>query len=159
VVEKLLRSEGLTKEDLGRDEFARRVWAWRREYGGTIIRQLKSLGCACDYERERFSFDEGYVRAVTRVFVALYEKGYIYKDSYIVNWCPRCGTAISDAVAYRTCQDAEPHPPRRRRRRRRHHRHDASGRCSATRPWRCTPTTAVYGRRQQTAILPLPGAS
>ncbi len=102
VVEKLLRTEGLTKEDLGREEFARRVWAWRKEYGGTIIRQLKSLGCSCDYERERFTFDEGYVRAVTRVFVALYEKGYIYKDSYLVNWCPRCGTAISDLeVAYK----------------------------------------------------------
>ena len=102
VVEKLLRTEGLTKEDLGREEFAKRVWAWRKEYGGNIIRQLKSLGCSCDYERERFTFDEGYVRAVTRVFVALYEKGYIYKDHYLVNWCPRCGTAISDLeVAYK----------------------------------------------------------
>ncbi len=102
VVEKMLRSEGLTKEDLGRREFARRVWEWRKEYGGTIIRQLKSLGCACDFERERFTFDDGYVRAVTKVFVALYDKGYIYKDSYLVNWCPRCGTAISDLeVAYR----------------------------------------------------------
>ena len=102
VVEKMLRAEGLTKEDLGREAFAERVWQWRREYGGTIIRQLKSLGCACDYERERFTFDEGYAQAVTHVFVALYEKGYIYKDSYLVNWCPRCGTAISDLeVAYR----------------------------------------------------------
>lgn len=102
VVEKMLRAEGLTKEDLGRKEFAARVWEWRGKYGGTIIRQLKSLGCACDYERERFTFDEGYVRAVTRVFVALYDKGYIYKDSYLVNWCPRCGTAISDLeVAHR----------------------------------------------------------
>ncbi len=96
VVEKRLRAEGLTKEDLGREEFAERVWAWRREYGGNIINQLKRLGCACDYERERFTFDEGYVRAVVKVFVALYKKGYIYKDSYLVNWCPRCGTAISD---------------------------------------------------------------
>ncbi len=96
VVEKQLRAQGLTKEDLGREEFAERVWAWRREYGGTIINQLKRLGCACDYERERFTFDEGYVRAVLKVFVALYKKGYIYKDSYLVNWCPRCGTAISD---------------------------------------------------------------
>ncbi len=102
VVEKMLRKEGLTKEDLGREEFGRRVWQWRQEYGGNIVRQLKSLGCSLDYERERFTFDEGYVRAVTRVFVALYEKGYIYKDSYLVNWCPRCGTAISDLeVAYR----------------------------------------------------------
>jgi len=96
VVEKQLAREGLTKEDLGREEFERRVWAWREEYGGTIIQQLKRLGCACDYERERFTFDEGYVRAVNKVFVALYDKGYIYKDSYLVNWCPRCGTAISD---------------------------------------------------------------
>ncbi|MFA4964538.1 MAG: valine--tRNA ligase [Thermoleophilia bacterium] len=102
VVEKMLRKEGLTKEDLGREEFGRRVWQWRQEYGGNIIHQLKSLGCACDYERERFTFDESYVRAVTKVFVALYEKGYIYKDSYLVNWCPRCGTAISDLeVAHR----------------------------------------------------------
>ncbi len=102
VVEKMLRAEGLTKEDLGREEFATRVWEWRLQYGGTIIEQLKSLGCACDYDRERFTFDEGYVRAVTRVFVALYEKGCIHKDSYLVNWCPRCGTAISDLeVAYK----------------------------------------------------------
>ncbi len=96
VVEKLLRSQGLSKEDLGRDEFEQRVWAWRDEYGRTIVSQLKRLGCACDYERERFTFDAGYMRAVSKVFVALYDKGYIYKDHYIVNWCPRCGTAISD---------------------------------------------------------------
>jgi valyl-tRNA synthetase len=102
VVEKMLRREGLTKEDLGRDEFVSRVWEWRREYGGTIIEQLKRLGCSCDYERERFTFDDGYAHAVTRVFVALYDKGYIHKDSYLVNWCSRCGTAISDLeVAYR----------------------------------------------------------
>ena len=102
VVEKMLRKEGLTREDLGREEFAKRVWEWRLQYGGTIIEQLKSLGCSCDYERERFTFDKGYVKAVTRVFVALYEKGYIHKDSYLVNWCPRCGTAISDLeVAYK----------------------------------------------------------
>jgi valyl-tRNA synthetase len=102
VVEKMLRAKGLTKEDLGREEFVARVWEWRKEYGGTIIEQLKRLGCSCDYDRERFTFDEGYVRAVTRVFVALYQKGYIHKDSYLVNWCPRCGTAISDLeVAYR----------------------------------------------------------
>ena len=96
VVEKQLRAQGLTKEDVGREGFAERVWAWRQEYGGNIINQLKRLGCACDYERERFTFDDGYVRAVLKVFVALYKKGYIYKDTYLVNWCPRCGTAISD---------------------------------------------------------------
>ena len=102
VVEKMLRAKGLTKEDLGREEFVARVWEWRKQYGGTIIEQLKRIGCACDFDRERFTFDEGYVRAVTKVFVALYDKGYIHKDSYLVNWCPRCGTAISDLeVAYR----------------------------------------------------------
>ena len=102
VVEKMLRQEGLTKEDLGREEFAKRVWEWRLQYGGTIIEQLKSLGCSCDYDRERFTFDEGYARAVTKVFVALYEKGHIHKGRYLVNWCPRCGTAISDLeVAYK----------------------------------------------------------
>ncbi len=102
VVEKMLRTQGLTKEDLGRDEFVARVWEWRKQYGGTIIEQLKRLGSSCDYDRERFTFDDGYVRAVTKVFVALYDKGYIHKDSYLVNWCPRCGTAISDLeVAYR----------------------------------------------------------
>jgi valyl-tRNA synthetase len=101
VVEKQLRREDLSKEDVGREEFVRRVWAWRAEYGSTIIGQLKRLGCACDYDRERFTFDEGYVRAVNKVFVALYRKGYIYKGLYLVNWCPRCGTAISDLeVAY-----------------------------------------------------------
>ena len=102
VVEKMLRAQGLTKEDLGRDEFVARVWEWRKQYGGTIIEQLKRLGCSCDYDRERFTFDDGYARAVTKVFVALFDKGYIHKDSYLVNWCPRCGTAISDLeVAYR----------------------------------------------------------
>ena len=96
VVEKQLRNEGLTKEDIGRPEFIRRTWAWREQYGSTIIQQLKRLGCACDYERERFTFDAGYVKAVNKVFVALYRKGYIYKDHYLVNWCPRCGSAISD---------------------------------------------------------------
>jgi len=96
VVEKQLRAEGLTKEDLGRDEFVRRVWAWREQYGNTIVGQIERLGCACDYERERFTFDEGYVAAVVKVFVALHAKGYIYRDHYLINWCPRCGTAISD---------------------------------------------------------------
>jgi len=96
VVEKQLRAQGRSKEDVGRDEFVQLVWAWREEYGNTIVEQMKRLGCACDYERERFTFDAAYVRAVVRVFVALHAKGYIYKDHYIVNWCPRCGTAISD---------------------------------------------------------------
>jgi valyl-tRNA synthetase len=95
-VEGQLASEGLRKEDIGREAFEKRVWEWRREYGSTIIHQLKSLGCACDYEAERFTMDEAYQRAVARVFVSLYEKGDIYRDVYLVNWCVRCGSAISD---------------------------------------------------------------
>lgn len=95
-VEARLAGEGLRKEDLGREAFQERVWAWKREYGSTIIHQLKKLGCACDYERERFTMDEGYHEAVVRVFVDLFHKGDIYRDVYLVNWCPRCGSAISD---------------------------------------------------------------
>ena len=95
-VEGRLAAEGLRKEDIGREAFEERVWAWRREYGSTIIHQLKSLGAACDYEAERFTMDEAYQQAVTKVFVSLYEKGDIYRDVYLVNWCTRCGSAISD---------------------------------------------------------------
>jgi len=95
-VEGQLATEGLSKEDIGREAFEKRVWEWRREYGSTIIHQLKRLGCACDYESERFTMDEAYQQAVVRVFVSLYEKGDIYRDVYLVNWCVRCGSAISD---------------------------------------------------------------
>jgi valyl-tRNA synthetase len=95
-VEARLAEEGLRKEEIGREAFAERVWAWKREYGSTIIHQLKKLGCACDYQRERFTMDEGYHEAVVRVFVDLFQKGDIYRDVYLVNWCPRCGSAISD---------------------------------------------------------------
>ena len=95
-VEARLAGEGLSKEELGREAFEERVWAWKREHGSTIIHQLKKLGCACDYERERFTMDEGYHEAVVRVFVDLFQKGDIYRDVYLVNWCPRCGSAISD---------------------------------------------------------------
>jgi valyl-tRNA synthetase len=95
-VEGQLATEGLRKEDIGREAFEKRVWEWRREYGSTIIHQLKSIGCACDYESERFTMDEAYQEAVAKVFVALYEKGDIYRDVYLVNWCVRCGSAISD---------------------------------------------------------------
>jgi len=95
-VEARLAGEGLRKEELGREAFEEQVWAWKREHGSTIIHQLKKLGCACDYERERFTMDEGYHEAVVRVFVDLYDKGDIYRDVYLVNWCPRCGSAISD---------------------------------------------------------------
>jgi valyl-tRNA synthetase len=95
-VEGQLAGEGLRKEDLGREEFEKRVWKWRGEYGSTIIHQLKRLGCACDYEAERFTMDDAYREAVAKVFVDLYNKGDIYRDVYLVNWCTRCGSAISD---------------------------------------------------------------
>jgi valyl-tRNA synthetase len=96
VVEKELRAEGTSRERLGREAFSERVWEWREEYGSTIVEQYKRLGASCDYERERFTLDPGYVRAVYKVFVALFEKGYIYRDNYIVNWDPALRSAISD---------------------------------------------------------------
>ena len=95
-VEKALAAEGVTKEDLGREAFIARVWEWRAHYGGTIVEQMKRLGASCDYEQERFTLDEAYHQAVLRVFVALYEKGYIYRDRYLVNWDPGSRSAISD---------------------------------------------------------------
>src|SRR3954454_23943989 len=95
-VERLLKSEGTTREQIGREAFVERVWRWRAQYGGAIIEQFKRLGASVDYEEERFTLDEGYVRAVLRVFVALYEKGLIYRDNYMVNWDPGSGSAISD---------------------------------------------------------------
>src|SRR3954467_7911294 len=96
VVEKDLRAEGRTRQELGREQFVERVWEWKEQYGSTIVEQYKRLGASCDYERERFTLDEGYVKAVYRVFVALYEKGYIYRDNYRVNWDPGLQSAISD---------------------------------------------------------------
>ena len=96
VVEKELRAEGVSRHDLGREAFLERVWEWRESYGSQIVEQLKRLGASCDYERERFTLDEGYVRAVYRVFVALYDKGYIYRDNYMVNWDVGSRSAISD---------------------------------------------------------------
>jgi valyl-tRNA synthetase len=95
-VEYLLRDEGTGREQLGREAFERRVWQWREQYGGQIIGQLKRLGASCDYDDERFTLDPAYADAVLRVFVALYEKGYIYRDRYMVNWDPGSRTAVSD---------------------------------------------------------------
>jgi valyl-tRNA synthetase len=92
-----LRKEGIEKADLGREGFLERAWQWKEEYGGRIISQLKKLGSSCDWDRERFTMDEGCSEAVTKVFVKLYEEGYIYKGSRIINWCPVCKTSISDA--------------------------------------------------------------
>jgi len=97
VVERdLLKREGKSRHDIGREEFVRQVWEWKEKYGGIIIDQLKKLGCSCDWQRERFTMDEGLSRAVLEVFVRLYNKGLIYRGNYIVNWCPRCQTALSD---------------------------------------------------------------
>ena len=92
-----MRKEGVTKEDLGRDGFLERAWDWKRQYGGRIVDQLKKLGSSCDWDRERFTLDEGCNKAVKEVFVRLYEKGLIYRGERIVNWCPVCLTSISDA--------------------------------------------------------------
>ena len=96
VVEKELATEGTSREELGREAFTERVWAWKEKYGSTIIEQYQRLGASCDYERERFTLDEGYMRAVYRVFAELYRKGWIYRDNYMVNWDPGTQSAISD---------------------------------------------------------------
>jgi valyl-tRNA synthetase len=96
VVEKELAKQGTDRHTLGREAFTERVWEWKAQYGSTIVEQFKRLGASCDYERERFTLDEGYVRAVYRVFVALYEQGSIYRDRYMVNWDPGLHSAISD---------------------------------------------------------------
>ncbi len=96
VVEKKLAEENKTRHDLGREKFVDRVWEWKEEYGGKIKDQLKALGSSPDWSRERFTLDEGLSRAVREAFVQLHEEGYIYRDKYIINWCPRCSTALSD---------------------------------------------------------------
>ena len=96
-VTKKLKAEGIDKAELGREKFLDRVWQWREEYGGRIVSQLKKLGSSADWDRERFTMDEGCSKAVREVFVRLYEKGYIYRGSRIINWCPTCQTSISDA--------------------------------------------------------------
>src|SRR5246127_1726810 len=96
LVERQLRSEGKSRLDMGRGQFIQRVWEWRREYGGAILDQMKRLGASVDWQREYFTMDENLSRAVHEVFVRLYEQGLIYRGKYIVNWCPDCGTAISD---------------------------------------------------------------
>ena len=96
IIEKL-KEEGIDKADLGREKFLERAWDWKREYGGRIISQLKKLGSSCDWDRERFTMDEGCNKAVTEVFIKMHEKGWIYKGARIINWCPVCNTSISDA--------------------------------------------------------------
>jgi valyl-tRNA synthetase len=96
VVEKQLAVEGLSRHDLGREAFVQRVWDWKERYGSEIIDQLRALGCSCDWSRQRFTLDEGLSRAVREVFVKLYDEDLIYRGAYLVNWCPRCETAVSD---------------------------------------------------------------
>jgi valyl-tRNA synthetase len=96
VVERQLAEENISRHELGREKFIERVWQWREQYGNKIINQLKRLGASCDWDRERFTMDEGLSRAVRTVFVKLYEEGLIYRGSYIINWCPRCHTALAD---------------------------------------------------------------
>jgi valyl-tRNA synthetase len=92
-----MKAEGIKKEDIGREKFLERAWEWRAKYGGRIIEQLKKMGSSCDWERERFTLDEGCSKAVREVFCRLYEKGLIYRGERIINWCPHCLTSISDA--------------------------------------------------------------
>ena len=100
VVERnLKKTKNISRHELGREEFVKRVWQWKEKYGSVIIEQLKKMGCSCDWERERFTMDEGLSNAVIEVFCRLYEKGLIYRGKYIINWCPRCSTALSDEEA------------------------------------------------------------
>ena len=96
VVQKL-REKGKKKSDLTREEFLKEAWDWTKEYGGTIQKQQRKMGCSCDWDRSRFTLDEGLSKAVETVFLKLYEKGYIYKGKRMINWCPNCKTSISDA--------------------------------------------------------------
>ncbi len=102
VVERALAKEGKKRQDLGRDAFIQRVWQWKEQYGNTIIYQLKRIGASCDWRRTRFTMDEGLSEAVLEVFIRLYEQGLIYRGNYIINWCPRCQTALADEEAPRT---------------------------------------------------------
>ncbi len=105
IIEKL-KEEGIDKEDLGREKFLERAWEWKKEYGGIIVEQLKKMGISCDWDRERFTMDEGCNNAVNEVFVRLYDKGLIYKGNKLVNWCPLCLTTISDAEVEYESQDS-----------------------------------------------------
>jgi valyl-tRNA synthetase len=107
VLDRQLEAEGTTRQEIGREAFLERAWTWKAESGGTIIRQLKRLGSSCDWTRERFTMDAGLSRAVREAFVRLYEEGLIYRDDYIVNWCPRCQTVLSDLEVEREDRDAE----------------------------------------------------
>src|SRR5215472_13566050 len=107
VVERELRTEGLTRHDLGREKFVERVWKWKTQYGGIILKQIRRIGASCDWSRERFTFDEGLSRSVREVFVSLYEEGLIYRGNRLINWCPRCMTALSDLEVKHESKDSK----------------------------------------------------
>ena len=107
VVDKSLQKKGIKKSDLGREKFVEEVWKWKEEYGKEITNQLRRLGSSCDWSRERFTLDEGLNKAVREAFVRLYKKGLIYRGNYIVNWCPKCRTAIADDEVEHTEQAAK----------------------------------------------------
>ena len=100
-----LKDEGIDKKELGREKFLERTWQWKEEYGGTITSQLKKMGVSCDWDRERFTMDEGCSEAVEKVFLNLHKKGFIYRGSRIINWCPVCKTSLSDAEVEHEEQD------------------------------------------------------
>lgn len=97
VADAIKKNEGKTKDEIGREAFLERAWAWKKEYGGRITKQCRRLGDSCDWSRERFTMDEGCSRAVRHFFVQLYKKGLIYRGNRLINWCPQCGTSLSDA--------------------------------------------------------------
>ncbi|MFH1712233.1 MAG: valine--tRNA ligase, partial [Patescibacteria group bacterium] len=107
VVDKKLRKEGINKNELGREKFVEEVWKWKEEYGGKILEQLRAIGASCDWDRERFTLDEGLTLAVNEAFLHLYNKDLIYRGEYIVNWCPKCGTAIADDEVEHQTQKAK----------------------------------------------------
>ena len=107
VVDKKLRKEGINKNEIGREKFVEEVWKWKEEYGGEILKQLRAIGASCDWDRERFTLDEGLSAAVREAFVHLYNKNLIYRGEYIVNWCPKCGTAIADDEVEHQTQKAK----------------------------------------------------
>ena len=146
VVERQLAAEGLSRHDLGRERFVERVWQWKAESGGAILGQMRRLGDSVDWDRERFTMDEGLSRAVLTIFKRLYDDGLIYRAERIINWCPRCLTALStsrsstpktpaswsaSATATATTRSWWPPPGPRR--------------CWATPRWPCTPTTSATG--------------
>ena len=150
VVERELAKQGIRRRDLGREKFIERVWAWRRESGDAILAQLRRLGCSLDWSRLRFTMDPDLSRAVRHAFVQLYRDGLIYKGRYVVNWCPRCETAVSDLeVVHRETKGTLYHDPLRRARVSRGapwSRRPGPRRCSATPRWRSIPTTRAPRR-------------